>query len=86
MFAQNFYNSQIVYINDSYDLKRHSEAIPQIFNFQYSMFNSGLSGLGDFQHIYFGRKGKVFLMLDNIGSNVTSYKYQRPSGPARSML
>jgi len=27
-------------------LKRQSEAKPQIFNFQSSIFNSGLSGLG----------------------------------------
>jgi len=33
-------------LNDRLSYNRQSEAIPQIFNLQSSIFNSGLSGLG----------------------------------------
>jgi len=57
MFAHDLCDSQIEYLRNSIDFKgktaQHAapapvlrERLPQIFNFQYSIVNSGLSGLG----------------------------------------
>jgi hypothetical protein len=37
MFAPDLYHSRIEYLSNYIDLKRQSEAIPQIFNLQYSI-------------------------------------------------
>ncbi|CAB1081267.1 hypothetical protein D1AOALGA4SA_8923 [Olavius algarvensis Delta 1 endosymbiont] len=46
MFARDLFHSQIESFRkvDRFELKRQSEAIQPIFNFQYSIFNSNMPG------------------------------------------